>query len=73
MPPDVVASGVDRVTVDPNIAAPETPRPDPILTLPETPRPPTIIIPPDVEDVEFVLLRNVDIPVTPKVPDTWSL
>ena len=70
VPPDVVVSGVNRVTVEPNITAPETPRPDPILTLPETPRPPTTIIPPDVEDVEFVLFRNVDMPVTPRVPET---
>jgi hypothetical protein len=33
VPPEVVTSGADNVTVDPKITAPDTPKPEPILTL----------------------------------------
>ena len=63
----------DTESVEPSIAAPDTPSPVPILTSPDTPIPPVTTTPPDVDDVELVLFKNDEIPVTPNVPETCNL
>jgi hypothetical protein len=64
--------------VDPNTAAPDTPKPAPAFIFPETPKPPTRVTAPLVEEVEFVFELNtaspltVNPPVTPRPPEVTS-
>jgi hypothetical protein len=80
IPPEVTSNAAEceatpeNKEVEPNTAAPLTPRPVPAFIFPETPSPPTRVTAPFVEDVEFVFELNtlapltVNPPVTPKPP-----
>ena len=61
------------VRVEPKAAAPDTPNPVPIFALPDTPKPPTTVRAPVVDDVDCVLLKRANAPVTPNVPFTCNL